>query len=1143
MNLNELLFRYQAEDLRVKQITEQIGKQDAKNLHLKGIAGSLLSLVACGVYKNLNHHHLFILNDKEEAAYFLNDIETLLEKKDILFIPDSFAKPGSFDEVSTNNILQRTEAINRITHSSTRGEIIITYPEALVEKFVVAEALNKNIIFLKKGEKLDDHFIIDLLADHGFERTDFVYEPGQFSVRGGIIDIFSFGNDLPYRVELNDDEVESIRVFDPGSQISQKSIAQITIIPNIQTQFSENQKASLLNSLQKNTVIWFKDAKYAFEVINQSYEKAIEWFQYASNEKLKDKRSEVFSDEHPFKDHPPEEMLIDASVLLNQLNTFKILEFGLHSNIENSEEIIFNAAPQPLFNRNFELLIADLTKHQNNHYDLFLFTSNQKQADRFEQIFHDLNAKFKFTSIPQPVANGFIDHDRKILCYTDHQIFERYHKYTLKSGYSQNDALTLKILMELQPGDYVTHIDHGVGIYSGLEKIEINGQVQEAVRLIYQNKDLLYVNINSLHKISKYAGKDGAEPKLNKLGGDAWEQLKRKTKAKVKDIAKELIALYAKRKASKGFKFSSDGYLQNELEASFIYEDTPDQLKATQDVKKDMERSFPMDRLVCGDVGFGKTEIAIRAAFKAAVDGKQVAVLVPTTILALQHYKTFTERLKEFPVTVDYVNRFKSDKEKKNTYEKLAEGKIDILIGTHAIIGKKVKFKDLGLLIVDEEQKFGVTVKEKLREFRSNIDTLTLTATPIPRTLQFSMMGARDLSIINTPPPNRQPIQTELKTFDADFIRDAVYFEIYRGGQVFFIHNRVRDIFETAALIKKVCPDLNIGVAHGQLEGDELEDHMLKFINKEYDVLVCTNIVESGLDIPNANTIIINNAHWFGLSDLHQLRGRVGRSNKKAYCYLITPPLHALPDDSRKRLRTIEQFAELGSGFQIAMRDLDIRGAGNLLGAEQSGFIAEIGYDTFHKILDEAVRELKHTQFKALYAEQIEEKQEFVKDVQIDTDLEMLIPDEYISNISERMSIYTRLDNVENEEQLNTFKNELTDRFGKIPKQAEELFNGLRLRWVAKDLGFERIIFKNKKLRCFFVDNPESVFYDSKFFQQIVQYIADKKSTGIIKQTDKHLILVFEHVQSMDHAKRLLKKIQDDIHAAREQNANGPVQD
>ena len=1136
MDLQELLTVYREQDERIKDFTGQIeGAQKPINLHLKGIAGSLLSFVVSGIYKNLHHNHLFVLNDKEEAGYFLNDLETLLDKKDILYIPDSFKKETSFEEVNTNNVLLRTEAINKITNSATRGEIIVTYPEALVEKFVVAEVLKENIILLKKGEKLDDHFIIDLLAENGFERTDFVYEPGQFSVRGGIIDIFSFGNEQPYRVELYDDEVESIRVFDPTTQISEKSIAQVTIIPNIQTQFGAEQKSSLFHSLPKNTIVWFKDAKYTFEVINKVYEKAQDWYEIAKKEKLLDR-------DHPFNKYPPEELLLSGPSLLQEVPLFSCVEFGLHKSFDDAAEIVFNAAPQPLFNRNFDTLIQKLKEFQTQRYHLFIFMSNARQAERFHEIFTDLNAQLKYLPIipviredgsaSTTIAAGFIDHDKKIVCFTDHQIFERHHKYTIKSGFAKSDAITIKTLMELRPGDFVTHIDHGVGVYSGLEKIEINGQIQEAVRLIYRDNDLLYVNINSLHKISKYSGKDGTAPKLNKIGSDAWEQLKRKTKAKVKDIAKDLIALYAQRKASKGFSFSPDGYLQNELEASFIYEDTPDQFRATVDVKRDMEKPHPMDRLVCGDVGFGKTEIAIRAAFKAVVDGKQVAVLVPTTILASQHFKTFSERLKEFPVTVDYINRFKSDKDKKATLEKLAEGKVDILVGTHAIIGKKIKFKDLGLLIIDEEQKFGVTVKEKLRAFRANIDTLTLTATPIPRTLQFSMMGARDLSIINTPPPNRQPIQTELKTFDAEFIRDAIYQEIYRGGQVYFIHNRVRDIQETAALIKKVCPDLNIGVAHGQLEGEELEDHMLKFIDKTYDVLVCTNIVESGLDIPNANTIIINNAHWFGLSDLHQLRGRVGRSNKKAYCYLISPPLFGLPDDSRKRLRTIEQFADLGSGFQISMRDLDIRGAGNLLGAEQSGFISEIGFDMYHKILDEAIRELKQTQFKELFADQVAEKQEYVRDVQIDTDLEMLIPDAYITNINERMSIYTRLDNVANEEQITQFKTELTDRFGKVPRQVEELFNGIRLRWLAKDMGLERIIFKGRKLRCYFVENPESVFYDSQLFKQIMQVIGQKQTTGTIKQTDKHLILIFEQVQSMSHARTLLQNLHQVLFSA-----------
>ena len=1119
----ELISLY-SEDDRVKKICERIEENDKhrKNLHLKGVVGSVVSFIVAATYKNLQHHHIFILNDKEEAVYFLNDLDLLFEKKkELLFLPDSFKKSGEFSKVDSGNILLRTETINKLIHSIQKGEIIVTYPEALLEKVVVAEELNKQVIYITKGEKLDGHFITDVLLENGFVRSDFVYEPGQFSVRGGIIDIFSFGNELPYRVELFDDEVESIRVFQPVDQLSVKNISQVTIIPNIQTQFKAENKQSFFASLPHNTVLWFRDAKYVFEKINETYSNALEWFDLASENHL-------LEEEHPFREHPPKLLLEHIENQLSLIHHFPVIEFGLQAYLKESYPIHFHTAPQPLFHKNFELLLADFKKNNANHYSNFLFVTNAKQEERFYQIFHDLDSKIAYTSFIKPISNGFIDHDLKIACYTDHQIFERYHKYTIKSGFAKNDAITLRQLMDLKQGDYVTHIDHGVGIYSGLEKIDVNGQQQECVRIIYQNNDLLYVHINSLHKISKYAGKDSSEPKLNKLGSDVWEATKRKAKNKIKDIAKDLIAIYAKRKAQKGYAFAEDSYLQNELEASFIYEDTPDQEKATLDVKKDMENSYPMDRLVCGDVGFGKTEIAIRAAFKAVNDNKQVAVLVPTTILAWQHYKTFSERFRDFPCTVDFLSRFKSGKEKKETLQNIEQGKTDVIIGTHALIAKQVKFKNLGLLIIDEEQKFGVGSKEKIRAIKSNIDTLTLTATPIPRTLQFSLMGARDLSIINTPPPNRQPIQTELKTFDADFIRDAIYFEIYRGGQVFFIHNRVRDIQEVAGLIKKVCPDIQIGVAHGQLEAEELENQLLKFLNKEYDVLVCTNIVESGIDIANANTIIINNAHWFGLSDIHQLRGRVGRSNKKAYCYLISPPLYALPDDSRKRLKTIEQYSELGSGFQISMQDLDIRGAGNILGAEQSGFITDIGYDTYHKILDEAIRELKHTEYKDIFKEQIEEKQDFVKDVQIDTDLEMLIPDKYISNIAERMSIYTRLDHIESEEGIQLFAKELEDRFGKIPKQVNELFNGIRLRWVAKELGFERIIFKNKKLRCYFIENQNSVFYDSNYFQQLLNFIAEKKTTGVLKQTDKHLILIFEQVQSMKHAKELLEKIKPD---------------
>ena len=1127
MDVQEIIAGYRTQDSRIADIQQQLQNNPRVHLHLKGIPGALLSFLAAALYLERGGNHLFVLNDREEAAYFLNDLQSLLPGKDIHFLPDAFKKPGFFDEADANHILQRTETINRLLHSDTRGELLVTYPEALPEKIVQATELERSTLHIKKNERLDGHFIIDVLLENGFVQSDFVYEPGQFSVRGGIIDIYSFGNELPYRIELFDDTVESIRIFEPVSQLSQKNVAQVTIVPNIQTQFKTTSKGSLLDVLPEGTVVWFRDASYTGNAMQLYREAAIEWYDLAREKGL-------LPEEHPFRLQAPDSLLCTLEELQTGLERAPLIEFGLNNTLSDSINIDCHAAPQPLFNRNFELLISNLAEKHKSGYRIALFVSHSKQVERFYQIFTDLKAGFPYEAYPKTLSGGFIDHDQKLLCYTDHQIFERYNKYQLKSGFARKEAISIKDLMQLQPGDYVTHIDHGIGVYAGLEKIEVNGHSQETVRLKYKDGDLLYVNINSLHKISKYTGKDGTPPKLNKLGSDAWENLKRKTRKQVKDIAKDLIALYAKRKASKGFAFSPDSYLQTELEASFIYEDTPDQEKATADVKRDMEKTYPMDRLVCGDVGFGKTEIAIRAAFKAVTDGKQVAVLVPTTILAMQHFHTFSERLSEFPCTIDYLNRFRTGKEKKAVLEKLKEGKVDILIGTHSIIGKSVEYKNLGLLILDEEQKFGVAAKEKLRALKAHIDTLTLTATPIPRTLQFSLMGARDLSIMNTAPPNRQPVTTELKTFDADFIRDAIYFEIYRNGQVYFVHNRVRDIEEIARLIRQVCPDVQVGVAHGQMSGEELEDHMLRFIDKRYDVLVCTNIVESGLDIPNANTIIINNAHFFGLSDLHQLRGRVGRSNRKAYCYLIAPPLYTLPDDSKKRLRTIEQFAELGSGFQIAMRDLDIRGAGNLLGAEQSCFITDIGYDTYHKILDEAIRELKQTEYKELFQEELEQKMDYVQDVQIDSDLEMLIPDNYINNIAERMSLYTRLDNIENEAGLTAFAAELKDRFGPLPGSVKELLEAVRLRWVAKELGMERIIFKLKKLRCYFPENQESAFYESAFFQHLLQFIATQKASIHLKQTSKHLLIALDQVQSMDHARALLERIRTAVRESME---------
>jgi transcription-repair coupling factor (superfamily II helicase) len=833
----------------------------------------------------------------------------------------------------------------------------------------------------------------------------------------------------------------------------------------------------------------------------------------------------VFDTKHPFQDGTPQDVFVTSHDTLQELKKFRIIEFGNKSFLKNTETISFHTRPQPSFNKNFELLITDLKTNTEKGYENFIFSENAKQIERFYAIFEDLKADVKFTPVYHAIHQGFIDDDLKMACYTDHQIFNRYHKYNLRQGFSKDSQLVLKTLKELKPGDFVTHIDHGVGVFSGLEKIEVGGQMQEAVRLIYSGNDVLYVGIQSLHKISKYVGKDGTEPRVNKLGTDTWNNLKKKTKKRIKELAFDLIQLYAKRKAQRGFAFAPDNYMQTELEASFMYEDTPDQAKATEDVKRDMEKMSPMDRLVCGDVGFGKTEVAIRAAFKAVLDGKQVAVLVPTTILAMQHFKTFKERLAEFPVTVDYINRFKTAKEKKETLKALAEGKVDILIGTHGIVGKSVKFKDLGLMVIDEEQKFGVGVKETLKELRATVDSLTLTATPIPRTLQFSMMGARDLSIINTPPPNRLPVTTEVQTLNPDVIREAIEYEVYRGGQVFFVHNRVKDIAEVKLMLKKIVPDIEIGVAHGQLEGEELENILVRFMNREFEVLLSTNIIEAGIDIPNANTIIVNNAHHFGMSDLHQLRGRVGRSNKKAFCYLLAPPQSTLTQEAKQRLKTLEEFAELGSGFNIAMRDMDIRGAGNLLGAEQSGFIADIGYDVYHKILEEAIRELKQTDFKELYQDEMNRTNDYVKDCAIETDLEMLIPDAYVKNTAERMILYKQLNETKNEEELKKFESNLADRFGKIPKQIFELFNGVRLKWIATQLGMEQMIIKGRHLRCYFISNQESSFYNSPVFGKILTYVQQHKKGIYLRETEKYLVLNIEGVTSMKEAKEQLENI------------------
>lgn len=1115
MNLQVLLGMY-SNDIRLKTLAAGISvPAPLHRIYLDNLRGSAINMIASAVWQMADVNHVFILNEKEEAAYFHNDLEHLTGALDISFFPDSFKKTGSFSELNSSHVMLRTEALTRFSAGTTRSlphkKVLVTYPEALFERVVNPTSLSGNMVSIKVGEELQVEALMETFVSLGFRREDFVYEPGQFAMRGGILDIYSFGNEHPYRIELFGNEVDSIRIFNPETQLSERKLLQVSILPNIETKFETNEKISLFDFLPANTIFWIKDLDFTLGRIGKL------------EESLPD-RIDVGAVAIDHEDDMVKQLTRDDfETTENILASFRkrhLIEWYNHSlqritGDEPSTTIQFATEEQPVFNRQFNLLIDDLKKRGGQQYNAFIFAENPKQLERLRSIFEDLNAEINFVPLPTSISKGFIDHEKKVLCYTDHQIFQRYHKYKVKQAYTRGKALTIRALKELQPGDYVTHIDHGVGVYSGLQKIEVNGNMQEAVRIIYRDNDVLYVNVNSLHKISKYTGKEGSPPRVNKLGSDAWEKLKNKTKKQVKDIAADLIKLYARRKASQGFAFSPDTYLQTELEASFFYEDTPDQSKATADLKRDMEAPAPMDRLVCGDVGFGKTEVAVRAAFKAVADSKQVAVLVPTTILAFQHYQTFKERLKDFPCNVDYVNRFKSTKEKKETLKRLEEGKVDIIIGTHAVLAKDVKFKDLGLLIIDEEQKFGVSAKERLRTIKANVDTLTLTATPIPRTLQFSLMNARDLSIMNTPPPNRQPVHTEVLHFDEFAIRDAIYYETERGGQVYFIHNRVQSLPEMAGLLRNLCPDLEIGMAHGQMEGHKLEEALFAFIEQKYDVLCCTNIVESGVDIPNANTIIINNAHQFGLSDLHQLRGRVGRSNKKAFCYLIAPPMSTLPNDSRKRLQTLEQFNELGSGFQIAMRDLDIRGAGNLLGGEQSGFIAEIGFEMYQKILGEAIRELKTSDFKEVFREELERKKDFVADCTIDTDLEILIPDTYVSNIGERLSLYTQLDDIEEEKDLQQFREELTDRFGPVPEQVEELFTTIRCRWMAKELGFEKMILKNTQLRLYFISNPDSPYFESDTFNHILRYIQTQTNNARLKQTGKNFLLVADNMKRM----------------------------
>ncbi|MFD1768696.1 transcription-repair coupling factor [Sphingobacterium suaedae] len=1110
MGIQEILEKYTQSE-QTKAIVKALQKKSPK-LQIKGLVGSSDAMVAAATYTLHERPFLFILPTHEDASYFLSDLESILDKQ-ILFFPASFRKAFEFTQTDAAHVLQRAETLSALNHTSELPKMIVTYPEAVAEKVINRDDLEKNTLPITQHTKLSIDFINEFLYEYDFERVDFVYEPGQFAIRGGIVDIFSFSNDLPYRVEFFGDEIESIRTFDIETQLSVSKIHTVTIVPNVQAKFLSNNHISLLEYIDRDSVIWHKDVQFTLDILKDGYKKASEFWKALPEKDIKvnvewvDPRV-TFSTDRSFAD-----MLFD----------FPNVEFGKQFYYKADEAFRFDIHPQPSFNKDFNLLIHNFKENERQGIQNLIFSDSTKQIERIFSILDDIDKSTTFIPVHRALREGFRDDALKLACYTDHQIFDRYYKYKRKTAYERTQAITLKELRDLKPGDYITHIDHGVGKYAGLEKVEVNGKTQEMIRLVYADNDLLYVNINSLNRISKYSGKEGSLPKMNKLGTDAWEKLKKTTKKKVKDIARDLIKLYAKRKAQTGNAFSPDTYLQNELEASFLYEDTPDQEKATNDVKRDMESPHPMDRLVCGDVGFGKTEVAIRAAFKAVADSKQVAVLVPTTILALQHYRTFSERLKGFPANIDYINRFKSSKQIKETLKKLENGEVDIIIGTHRLVSKDVKFKDLGLMVIDEEQKFGVSVKEKLKVMRANVDSLTLTATPIPRTLHFSLMGARDLSIISTPPPNRQPVQTELHVFNETLIQEAVSYELDRGGQVFFIHNRVADLKQLGAMIHKLVPGSRVGIAHGQLEGDDLEDVMLKFINHEFDVLVATTIIEAGLDIPNANTIIINHAHMFGLSDLHQMRGRVGRSNKKAFCYLLSPPLSTLTNEAYKRLSALEEFSELGSGFNVAMRDLDIRGSGNLLGAEQSGFIAEIGFEMYNKILDEAVQELKDDEFSDLFKE--DHSRKYVNFTQIDTDLEVMIPDEYVTNIGERYNLYNEIAKLENEQHLVAFQRELEDRFGPIPPPVFELFNTLRLQWFGKQIGFEKISFKKNTLKGYFINNPKSSYFESDHFGRVLSFVQQHPQVSNLKEVKGQLRLALSNVNSIDYALHLLQEM------------------
>ena len=1087
-------------------------KNRSATVHLEELVGGALSFYAAAAVAESGGVHVFVAEDRDAAAYLLNDFYNLLDEKQVYFFPSSYKRSAAYGAEDAQGVVQRTATMQAVRGFAGKGYLVVcTCPEALAERVADAEVLRRETIAVKIGDKISIEVLEQALVDAAFTRVDFVYEPGQYSVRGGIVDVFSFSESKPYRLDFFGDEVDSIRRFNISSQLSSDKLDRVEIIPDLNAGIPASAKVSFARFAGADASYWFYDADFVLRRVN-------------------DIRRKTLSD----MEHPEEidSLLTSRNSLLNDLSESRI--FTLRDNLpERPAEVNvkFSTAPQPKFNKNFEMLADDMIRNALRGYDTYILSENKAQVERLENIFHQIGrGQAVVRSLSTTLHEGFVDNDLKLCLYTDHQIFDRYQRYRINGEIRRDEQMTVAELNQLRPGDYVVHIDHGVGRFDGLVKIAAgDGRMQEAIKLVYKDGDVLFVNVHSLHRISRYKSGDGEPPKVYKLGNGAWQKLKNATKKAVKDISRELIALYAKRKASKGFAFSHDSYLQHELEASFRWEDTPDQQSATAAVKKDMESDQPMDRLVCGDVGFGKTEVAIRAAFKAAVDGKQVAVLVPTTILALQHYRSFTERLRDFPVRVEYINRTKSAKEVNRIREELASGRIDILIGTHKMLGKQIVFRDLGLLIIDEEQKFGVAAKEKLTQMSVSVDTLTLTATPIPRTLQFSLMGSRDLSVISTPPPNRQPILTESHAFSEEIIRDAIEAELARGGQVYFVHNRVEDLVTLQGLITRLCPKARVAVGHGKMPAEQLEKLIMDFIYGEFDVLVSTTIVENGIDIPNANTIIVDNAQNFGLSDLHQLRGRVGRSNQKAYCYLLSPPEEMLSSDARRRLRAIEEFSDLGSGFNIAMQDLDIRGAGNLLGAEQSGFIADIGFETYQKIMNEAVAELRaeglHVPGLSDDEQEVVEQMRFIDDAHIDIEVEAALPDAYVAQQAERLKLYRELDSTKDEEALQAFESRLADRFGPLPRAAKELLNVVRLRWEAIRLGMERVKVKNGLMIVHFVGEENSPFYKSEAFMTLLQRVTKHPDRFVLKQHNNSLAMTVRNVKDVENAYKTLQQL------------------